>query len=192
MLVSFRAVFILVNLGGGTYSHEGGTTYYANDIIPYYNGARQYRAPCYAPVDIKLLWKETRNCVALWQSLEPVHFADGSLDYLGLIVYHDNDIQNGTYSAVGTIKRQGEIFNRSGTGGNVSGDHLHLETGKGQVNLQSDYLYHFRDNTSCKRIVPDKVLFVNDTLVVPDQYSSGYNWIEYDGGITPPTPTPRV
>lgn len=124
----------------------------------------------------------------MWQSLNPVHFADGSLDYLGLIVYHDNDIQNGTYSSVGTIKRQGEIFNRSGTGGNVSGDHLHLETGKGQVNLQSDYLYHFRDNTSCKRIVPDRALFVNDTLVVPDQYSSGYNWLIYDGGVVPPQP----
>lgn len=107
----------------------------------------------------------------------------------GLIVYHDNDIQNGTYSAVGTIKRQGEIFNRTGTGGNVTGDHMHLETGKGQVDL-SQYKFHFYDTTNCKRIVPDKALFINDTSPVTAR--AQYNWVEYDGGITPPTPTPRV
>lgn len=113
---------------------------------------------------------------------------------MGIIVYHDNDIQNGTYSNVGDIKRQGEIFNRSGTGGNVSGDHVHLETGKGQVNLQTDYLYHFRDNTGCKRIKPDNALFINDTTIVPDarDYYLGYHFIEYDGGITPPTPQPPI
>ena len=117
-----------------------------------------------------------------------MHFADNTLDYLGIIVYHDNDIQNGTYSAVGTIKRQGEIFNHSGTGGNVSGDHVHLETGKGEVNL-NNYLYHFYDTTQCRRIVPDDALFVNDTRVT--QYQ-GYNWETFEGGVVPPTPTPRL
>lgn len=120
----------------------------------------------------------------MWQSLDTVHFADGSIDYLGIIVYHDNDIANGTYSAIGTIKRQGEVFNHSGTGGNVTGDHVHLETGKGQVNL-NQYRYHFYDTTDCKRIVPDNALFVNDTIVTP--YPQ-YNWVEFTGGITPPTP----
>lgn len=131
-----------------------------------------YRAPCYAPVDIKLLWLDTTECCALWQSVNPVHFANGSIDYLGIIVYHDNDIQNGTYSSVGTIISQGQIFNRSGTGGNVTGDHVHLETGIGQVNL-NDYRYHFTDSSQCKRIVPDDALFVNDTYVTA---FSGYNW----------------
>ena len=111
-----------------------------------------------------------------WQC--PVHFADGSIDYLGIIVYHDNDIQNGTYSSIGTIKSQGEIFNRSGTGGNVTGDHVHLETGKGEV-LLSDYKYHFLDNTRCKRIKPDEALFVNNTYVTP---KADYNWLQYTGG----------
>ena len=152
------------------------------------NGSREFRAPCYAPVDIQLLWTDPVECCALWQSVDTVHFADGSIDYLGIIVYHDNDIANGTYSAVGTIKRQGEIFNHSGTGGNVTGDHVHIETGKGQVNL-NNYRYHFTDNTQCRRILPDHALFVNDTIVT--QYPQ-YNWIEYDGGITPPTPHPAV
>lgn len=64
----------------------------------------------------------------------------------------------------------------------ITGDHVHLETGKGRPNL-SQYRYHFLDNTDCKRITPDKVLFVNNTYVVP---KTGYDWIEYTGG----TPTP--
>ena len=147
-------------------------------------GQRVLRAPCYAPVDIELLWYDTTECCALWQSVDQVYFADGSTDYLGIIVYHDNDIANGTYSAIGTIKRQGELFNRTGTGGNVTGDHVHLETGKGRVNL-SQYRYHFLDNTDCKRIVPDDVLFVNDTYVTQ---LLGYNWKEYQGGHPSPTP----
>lgn len=65
---------------------------------------------------------------------------------------------------------------------------MHLETGKGQVNL-SQYRYHFLDSTDCKRIVPDDALFINDTSpVIP---KAQYNWIEYQGGITPP-PTPPL
>ena len=173
-----------------TFSHDGGARYYATDFIPLNSqGVREFRAPCYAPVDIQLLWKDPVECCALWQSVNQVHFADGSIDYLGIIVYHDNDITNGTYSNVGDVVTQGQIFNHSGTGGNVTGDHVHLETGKGQVNL-SQYRYHFYDTTDCKRIVPDKALFVNDTIVTP---YPRYDWIEYDGGITPPTPpTPIV
>lgn len=99
-----------------TFSHDS-SKYYATDFVALdSDGNKELRAPCYAPVDIKLLWKDTTECCALWQSVNKVHFADNTMDYLGLIVYHDNDIQNGTYSEIGTVKLQGEIFNRTGTG----------------------------------------------------------------------------
>lgn len=165
----------------GTYSHEGGATYYATDFLGLdENGNRVFRAPCYAPVTMKLLYIDTVQAMALWQSTEQVHFADGSIDYLGIIAYHDNDIENNNYFPIGTIKNQGEIFFHTGTGGEVTGDHVHLETGKGEVNL-NEYRYHFRDDTSCKRIVPDSVLFVNDTFVTP---YTGYDWKIFEGGQT--------
>lgn len=163
----------------GTYSHEGGATYYATDFLALdENGNRVLRAPCYAPVTMILLYIDRTEAMALWQSLDKVHFADDTEDYLGIIAYHDNDIENNNYFPIGTIKAQGEIFFHSGTGGSASGDHVHLETGKGEVNL-SQYRYHFRDDTNCKRIVPDNALFVNDTFVTP---YSGYNWKIFEGG----------
>ena len=162
-----------------TYSHEGGATYYATDFqCRDENGNLVSHAPCYAPVTMMLLYIDRTEAMALWQSLDKVHFADDTEDYLGIIAYHDNDIENNNYFPIGTIKAQGEIFFHTGTGGTATGDHIHLETGKGEVNL-SQYRYHFRDDTNCKRIVPDNALFVNDTFVTPYQ---GYNWKIFQGG----------
>ena len=163
----------------GEFSHEGGATYYATDFqCRDENGNLVSRAPCYAPVTMRLLYIDRKEAMALWQSVDKVHFADDTEDYLGIIAYHDNDIENNNYFPIGTVKNQGEIFFHTGTGGTATGDHIHLETGKGEVNL-SQYRYHFRDDTNCKRIVPDNALFVNDTFVTP---YTGYNWKIFEGG----------
>lgn len=173
----------------GTYSHGGGQVYYATDFVALDSqGNTQVNAPCYAPVDIKLLYIDSVEAMAVWQSVNKVHFADGSIDYLGLICYHDNNIENGTYFPIGTTKLQGEIFFHTGTGGTATGDHIHIETGKGEINM-NQYLYHFTDSSDCRRIVPDDVIYVNNTLVTP---YSGYNWKTYQGGSPyPPTPVRR-
>ena len=89
--------------------------------------------------------------------------------------------------SIGTIKGQGEEFCKTGTGGNVTGDHIHIEIGKGTPNL-SQYKYHFLDNTSCKRIRIFNALYINDTTII--QNWTGYNWKTYSGGTpTPPTPS---
>lgn len=103
-----------------TYSHDP-SRYWATDYLGWNSSGRVYRDPCYAPVDIKLVWKNSTECMAIWESLQPVHMVGDRIDYLTLIVYHDNDIQNNTYYSVGTVKLQGEQFNRTGTGGNVTG-----------------------------------------------------------------------
>ena len=170
----------------GTASHDF-SRYYATDCVGYINGNRVYRCPCYAPCDIELIWKDSTECCAMWKSRNKVHLADGSISYIGIIIYHDNDIQNNTYYPVGTIKGQGEEFCKTGTGGRVTGDHLHIEVGKGIPNL-SQYKYHFLDSTSCKRIRIFNALYINDTTII--QNWSGYNWKTYSGGTpTPPTPS---
>ena len=178
----------------GTYSHGGGQVYWATDYLGMSpNSTRVYRDSCYAPVDIKLIWKNATECVAVWESLNPVHLANGMIDYLTITVYHDNDIENNTYYSIGTIKRQGELFNKTGTGGNVTGDHMHLETGYGRYATSSsssygtaEYKYHITDWTKPKRLHNYDALFINDTS--PHTSPSYYNWKTFSGGH--PTPTP--
>lgn len=171
-----------------TFSHE--SWYYATDYLGWDANGRVYRCSCYAPVDIKCIYVDTIECMAVWESLDTVNLANGTVDYLGLIVYHDNDITNGLVT-VGTIKRQGKVFNKTGTGGSAYGDHMHLETGYGkytQPNISTgqgtaNYKYHFTDYTDVKRLHNYDALYINDTV---NSYSpSYYNWKTYSGGHTP-------
>lgn len=169
----------------GTYSHE--SWYYATDYLGWNSNGRVYRCPCYAPVDITCKWLDRAECCALWVSNNPVHLANGMIDYLGILVYHDNDIQDGI-TQVGTVKRMGEVFNRTGTGGNITGDHMHLETGFGRYTNYAystgrgtaEYKFHFTDYTNIKRLHNYDALFINDTV---NYYSpSYYNWKTFSGG----------
>ena len=168
-----------------TYSHEN--WYYATDYMGWNASGRVYRCPCYAPVDIKCIYIDRVECMAVWESLDTVNLANGTVDYLGIIVYHDNDITNGLIN-VGNIKHQGEQFNRTGTGGNVTGDHVHLETGYGRYSQPNtstprgtaNYKYHFTDYTDVKRLHNYDALYTNDTVNV---YSPNYYiWKTYEGG----------
>ena len=177
-----------------TYSHNP-SVYWATDYLGWNSNGRVYRDPCYAPVDIKCIWLNRTECCAVWESLAPVHLVKNDMiDYLTILVYHDNDIANGI-TQVGTIKYQGEQFNRTGTGGNVTGDHMHLETGYGKYDTSTsssygtaEYKYHITDWTKPKRLHNYEALFINDTT--PYQSPGNYVWTEFTGGHPGPEPTP--
>ena len=174
----------------GTYSHGGGAVYWATDYLGWNSSGRVYRDSCYAPVDIKLIFKNQQNSMCVWESLNRVHLANGMIDYLTITCYHDNDIEDNNYYSVGTIKRQGEQFFKTGTGGNVTGDHIHLETGYGKYNSSSstgsgtaEYKFHITDYTTPKRLHNYDALFINDTD--PIQSPEHYVWKTFT-----PQPTP--
>lgn len=183
--------FVISQADTETYSHNP-SVYWATDYLGYnLAGNRVYRAPCYAPVDLKLLWFDPSYPVAVWESLQPVHLANNMIDYLTVLVYHDNDVANGVYS-VGDIKRQGEVFNKTGTlnHGSTVGDHMHLETGYGKYNLSystgagtAEYKYHITDYTTVKRLHNYDALFINDTVPrTTSQYPTTYPWKTFQGG----------
>lgn len=171
-----------------TFSHNP-SRYWATDYLGLNsNGGRVYRDPCYAPVDIKCVWLNRTECMAIWESLNPVHMVGDRIDYLTLIVYHDNDIANGI-TQTGTIKRQGEVFNKTGTGGNVTGDHMHLETGYGRFTSPANH-YHIENSGGVNRLHNYDCLYINDTH--PYSSPGNYVWRTFTGGHPAPTPTPTV
>lgn len=175
----------------GTYSHDE-TEYYATDFLGWGASGRVYHCPCYAPVDMELIFLSISESMGVWQSKTKVYFADGTTDYLGIIVYHDNRYQNGQME-IGMTASQGDIFNYTGTGGNVTGDHMHLECGKGKWNNPhtstprgtAEYKFHFTDYTTVKRIHVFNALYANDTIIVQNDPRNIYDWKYYSGGVTP-------
>lgn len=166
-----------------TYSHVP-SRYWATDYLGWNSSGRVYRDPCYAPVDIECVWLNRTECMAIWESLQPVHMVNDRIDYLTIIVYHDNDIENGI-TQIGTIKRQGQEFNRTGTGGNVTGDHVHLETGYGRFTSPANH-YHIENSGGVNRLHNYDCLYINDTD--PIQSPGSYVWRTFTGGHPSPTP----
>lgn len=185
--------FVITQTDQETHSHQP-SIYWATDYMGWNSSGRVYRDPYYAPVDIKCIWLNRTECVAVWESLNKVHLANDVIDYLTITCYHDNDVANGTIQ-VGTIKRMGEQFGKTGTKPDV-GDHLHLETGRGRYLTHSstsagtaEYKYHITTYTTVKRLHNYDALFINDTTpYTTPSYPATYPWKTFSGGS--PTPTP--
>jgi hypothetical protein len=168
---------------GGDYSHQGT---YNIDLLGWSSSGRVYNAPLYAPCTMKVVatymnYGEAGGHAVFFESVNKVHLANGSLDYLTLMVGHD---PNPPYTTIGQVVTQGDVCYHTGTYGYVTGDHCHTCCGQGHYQGTTDRPpYNHEDLTN--RIHYWDALFVNDTTIV-----QGYNqnWITY----IPPTPPPVV
>lgn len=88
----------------------------------------------YAPVSMRCMGKYHlgNGNEVVWQSLSPVRFADGIVDFLVLDIWHDNDISS---LYLGMEVKQGEAFQSMGCSGIGSGSHTHIEAGRGKLNI---------------------------------------------------------
>lgn len=164
---------------GGDYSHVGT---YNIDLIGWGPNGRILAAPMYAPCKMKLLhyWTAYANGnMQVWESVNKVHLANGQLDYLTLMVAHDN---NPPYSTIGTVVNQGTLFYHTGTYGQVTGDHVHTCVGQGRYQgFTTRPPQNHEDLTN--RIHYWNGLYVNDTVI---SQGYGHNWKTW----SEPTPTP--
>ena len=165
---------------GGDYSHQGT---YNIDLLGWGASGRIYNAPVYAPVTMKVVhtWLnyDGGNTV-FFESVNPVHLADGSLDYLTISFAHD---PNPPYTTIGTIVNQGDLCYHTGDYGNVTGDHTHTCCGKGRYSGTTVRPSGHTDLTN--RIHYWEALYVNDTVV---ERGFNHNWITWNQP-TPPTPS---
>lgn len=158
---------------GGDYSHLGT---YNLDFLGWNSLGRVYKCPYYAPCSCTCV-ASTGSDNRIWQSIGPVHLADGTLSVVSWVCAHDD-----TPPAVGTSLVQGQLMGHTGTEGYVTGDHLHFNLARGayagweQVppnnNWQLVNSMHVYDGC-----------YVNNTTIVQGY---GYNWRTYTGPVPPP------
>lgn len=174
-LFPFEYMYISQN-EGGSYSHENT---YNIDFLGWGANGRVLHGAFYAPC--------TLRCVAIWspssnnrvyQSINPVHLADGTVDYLTISFSHDD---NPRWS-VGDIIQQGDLLGRTGTTGEVTGDHIHSCCGKGQYQGFT-YRQSTIDPTTGHYDLTNRAhyydcCYVNDTTIVN---GAGNPWVYYGG-----------
>ncbi len=133
---------------------------YAIDEAGKDTGISTLRAP-YTGI-IKKIYTEDANEVWL-ESIEPVEYPDGTTDYMTMMFAHTNDVSN---LFVGKKINQGEDFYSEGTKGNVTGNHCHIECGKGKFTgtgwHKNDSGYYSINNGK----KPEECLWIDDNVTI--------------------------
>ncbi len=162
---------------GGDYSHTGTL---AMDFLGWGNNGRIYQCPYYAPCSCTCIGS-TESANRIWQSNAPVLLADGTVDYVCWVQAHDN-----SPLPIGTVLKQGDLLGHTGTAGQVTGDHLHLNIARGTYanweQVPPNNNWQLRNSMHIYN-----ACYVNDTEIIR---GFGYDWKTYDVPI-PPTPTPH-
>ncbi len=112
----------------------------------------------------------TANSVWL-ESINPVLYADGTIDYMTMLFSHANDISN---LYVGKVINQKEVFYHEGTKGNVTGAHVQIDVGKGKFTGTGWHQNEYGNWIINNEINPTKALWLlEDTIIINDK---GYDW----------------
>lgn len=128
----------------------------------------------YAPFTgiIKKIYTNDANEVWL-ESVDKVEFPDGTIDYLTVLFAHDDNIDN---LFVGKRINQGEVFYQEGTKGNATGNHCHIECGRGKYSGTGWYKNksgYWSINNGKK---PEDCLWINNNIKII--YNHNYEFRE--------------
>lgn len=126
----------------------------------------------YAPFTgiIKKIYLEDANEVWL-ESIEPVEYPDGTIDYMTIMFAHSNDVSN---LFVGKKIKRKEPFYSEGTKGNATGNHCHIECGKGKFIGTGWYKNNGSSYSINNKKKPEECLWIDESIKVID--SKGLNF----------------
>lgn len=172
----FPLTYMYISQGEGeSYSHAGT---YNIDFLGWGAGGRVYMDTYYAPCSCKCVrvFGSADGNGRIYESKNMVHTPNG-LQYVNFCFFHDDNPS----SIVGTEYTQGDPIGKTGTSGNVTGDHVHFNCANGKYagweHVPPDNQSQLINSTHIYDIC-----YVNDTVLVEDY---NYDWLEYEGGVTP-------
>lgn len=160
---------------GGGYSHQDSKNI---DFIGWGSSGRILKCPYYAPCSLKCVAIPDPNANArVWESTGQVHLANGTINYVTIMFAHDD-----SPPPLGATRSQGDLIGHTGTTGNVTGDHVHMNTAIGK--------YAGMEQVGSKKVTQLKnsisiynACYVNDTVIVN---GASHNWKLWTGGHIPP------
>jgi len=127
-----------------------------------------------APFDcvVKRIYKDDANEV-WFQSMKKVKYADGTENYMVIMLAHDNDVSD---LWEGEEFKQGEKIYDRGNKGFSTGNHVHIECGVGEF---YDSGWYAINNDPKKMIInnakkPEECLWIDDSYVIIND--GGFNW----------------
>ena len=129
---------------------------------------------------IKKIYSADANEVWL-ESIEEVEYPDGTIDYMTIMFAHSNNVDD---LFVGKKISQGEPFYSEGTKGQATGNHCHIECGKGKftgTGWHKNNSGYYSINNGKK---PEECLWIDNTINVIDNHGYVFRTIQQDPPIT--------
>lgn len=129
----------------------------------------------------------TTDANEVWfESLDKVEYPDGTIDYMTMLFAHDNDVSD---LHIGKIINRGDILYQEGTKGNATGNHCHLECGRGKF-----YGTGWHKTSSNTWVInngknPTECLWIDDSIKILDSHNYTFRKIE-KAPIPTPVPSP--
>lgn len=129
----------------------------------------------YAPFTgtIKKIYANDANEVWL-ESIDKVEYPDGTIDYMTILFAHDNDVSD---LFVGKRINKGEVFYQEGMKGNATGNHCHIECGKGKFTGAGWYQNKANYWSILNHKKPEECLWIDDTITVLDNHHYSFKKI---------------
>jgi len=164
----FPCEYIRITQGYGEGTHLDS---YAIDNAGKDSGISDIYAP-YTGI-IKKIYTNDANEVWL-ESVEKVEFPDGTIDYMTMLFAHNDDISD---LFVGKRINKGEAFYKEGKKGNTTGNHCHIECGKGKfigTGWHKNNAGYWSINNAKK---PEECLWIDNTIKILDNYKYNFKII---------------
>lgn len=144
---------------GGQQGHKGT---YAIDLV----GINGTLESLYAPFDgtIKKIYSINNQQNFVWiESDNKIKYADGSYDYVTVMTGHDNNISE---LYVGKKIKQGDIYFQEGNSGKSTGNHIHLEVGKGKATEKGWVKNKYGRWEVENHVRPDQVFYITNKSTI--------------------------
>ena len=161
---------------GGSYSHANT---YSIDFLGWGSSGRVWNCPYYAPCSCKCVNTSfgTGSNSRVFQSLDKVHWPDGTFDYITFNTMHDDY----PIASLNQVFEQGDLIGHTGTTGQgVTGDHLHFNIAQGI------YRGFYNVGTGHYQLVGTRHIYdgcyVNDTTIIN---GGAHTWKKYTGEVFP-------
>lgn len=156
---------------GSDFSHAGT---YNMDFLGWGSNGRIYNCPYYAPCKCRLIYRNTSSAYNIWNSTDLVHTPLGLMKVCFMVVHDDN-----LPYTLGTVLNQGDLLGHTGSSGEATGDHLHLNVASGNYDGQEQVPPNNAWQLKNSKHIYD-MMYVNDTVIV-----RGFNhpWRTYSEGV---------
>ncbi|MCT4543333.1 MAG: hypothetical protein N4A63_07310 [Vallitalea sp.] len=153
-----------INISQGIGGENGHKGTYAIDLV----GLSGNSETLYAPFDgtIKKIYSINNQQNFVWlESDKKIKYADGSYDYITVMTGHDSNISD---LYIGKKIKQGDNYFQEGNSGKSTGNHIHLEVGKGKVTKKGWIKNKYGRWEVENHIRPDDVFYISNKSTIID------------------------